>query len=356
MKKLIRNKLCLIPILFLVMLSMCACKDSERGKVVFTTALGKDEVFRIGEVSCTYPEYMLYLTNIQNKYEKVYGQQIWGVRYGDITFEDNVKDIVLAQIAQMKSVYLLAQEKGVNLTEEEEGLLREGAAQYYASLSQAERETLQVTEDIIFCLYRENALADKVYREIVSQVNPEISDDEARTVTVDQIFLKNYFVDSKGEVIEYTREMKENKIKLLQEIREKVESGETGFAEMAGRYNEEESIRISFKKGEKEARLEEAAFHMQTDQVSEVIETSEGYYLLKCITTFDRKETDANKLLLIEERKKEAFGNEYDDFVNTLARKLNDSLWQKIELIHMQEVDTDNFFEVYEGCLEKFYK
>ena len=45
--------------------SLSACGDSERGKVVFTTALAKDELFRIDKVSCSLPEYMLYLTNVQ---------------------------------------------------------------------------------------------------------------------------------------------------------------------------------------------------------------------------------------------------------------------------------------------------
>ena len=37
-------------------------------KVVFTTGFGQDEVFRIGSVSCTKPEVMVYLTNVQNRY------------------------------------------------------------------------------------------------------------------------------------------------------------------------------------------------------------------------------------------------------------------------------------------------
>ena len=36
-------------------------------------------------------------------------------------------------------------------------------------------------------MYGEYALAAKVYRQIVENVNPEISDDEARTITVEAI-------------------------------------------------------------------------------------------------------------------------------------------------------------------------
>ena len=61
----------------------------------------------------------------------------------------------------------------------------------------------------------------------------------------------------------------------------------------------------------------------------------------------DREETDANKLKIVEERKREVFGQEYDSFMNTLVRQLNDKLWDEITLITDEQVTTDNFFDVY---------
>lgn len=333
---------------------MGGCKDSDRGKVVFTTSLAKDELFRIDQASCTLPEYMLYLVNTQNKYEEIFGKEIWEVSLEGITLADNVKDNVLAKIARMKSVYLLALQKEIVLTDEEEKLLQEAAKKYFNSLSNVEVEAMGVTEEVVLQLYRENALADKVYREIIAGVNPEISDDEARTVTVEQIFLRTDNMDSEGNVIAYSEAMKAEALDKMNSIRELAISGEQGFTELAGRYSEEENIRISLKKGEGDAALEKVVFSLQTDEISEVIETSQGYYLLKCISTFDKDQTDANKLVLIEERKNEAFSKEYDMFVEKLARKLNEKLWQKINLNQTPGVNTKSFFEVYEECLENF--
>ncbi|MBQ7776089.1 MAG: peptidylprolyl isomerase [Lachnospiraceae bacterium] len=349
MKKKLLNRVCAGLVAFLLMGSLCACSEEEdRGKVIFTTGFGKDELFRIGEVSCTMPEYMLYLTNTQNRYEGVFGEEIWGLIFEDTTFEENVKDNVLAKIAQMKSVYLLAQEKGITLTEEEEQKLSKAAMTYYSSLSEAEIAAMGVTQETVKQLYTEYTLADKVYKQIISEVNPEISDDEARTITVEQIVLKTYATDSQGNTIVYSDKMLAETAEKIGEIRELATDGEHGFTELAGKYNEEENIRISFKKGEMDTAIEEAAFNLQTDEISQVIQTGQGYYLLKCISTFDREQTDANKLVLIEERKNEAFGKEYEDFVNKLARKLNDDLWQEVELLQTEDVTTDSFFEVYE--------
>lgn len=80
-------------------------------KVVFTTGFGKNEVFRIGDESCSKAEIMIYLTTIQNQYANVYGTEIWNTSLNGVTLEDNVKETVLARIAQIKTMYLLAKEK-----------------------------------------------------------------------------------------------------------------------------------------------------------------------------------------------------------------------------------------------------
>lgn len=347
MKKL-KKILCLGLCILLLMGIFSACGDDDsKGKVIFTTGFGADELFRIGDISCTMPEYMLYLTNMQNEYEEVFGTQIWELTYEDTTLEENVKDIALAEMAQMKSVYLLAKEKEVTLQPREEELLAQAAQEYYSSLSQADRESLKITQETVLQMYTEYALAQKVYELIVAEVNPEISDDEARTVTIEQIVIKNRTTDYEGNVIEYSDTTKADNLETMQEIREMAVDGAHDFTQLAGKYSEENTIRSFVKKGELPKVLEDVVFNLQTDEISQVIESEYGYHIIKCISTFDKEETDANKLVIVEQRKKEAFGQEYDAFVNTLARKLNDSLWQSVDLIHTQGVETNSFFEVY---------
>jgi N-acetylmuramoyl-L-alanine amidase len=59
---------------------------------------------------------MIYLTTIQNQYANVYGTEIWNTSLNGVTLEDNVKETVLARIAQIKTMYLLAKEKEVALS------------------------------------------------------------------------------------------------------------------------------------------------------------------------------------------------------------------------------------------------
>lgn len=337
--------------LFVIMLAisaLCGCGNMNDGnvKVVLTTGFDNDEVFRIEEMSCRLPEIMVYLTNIQNQYEGVYGSEIWNTNPGGITLEENVKDIALAKIAQIKTMNLMAKQYQVELDDKEEALVKESAADYYASLNETEIEQMGVTEDTIRTLYKEYALAQKVYQFIIKDINPEISDDEARTITVQQILIKTYALDGTGKKIEYTSEAREDAYETACEVLSELENG-ADFDEMIRHYNEDDKSTYSFGKGEMDPAFEEAAFNLGTDEISDIVESEYGYHIIKCINTFDREETDSNKIMIVEQRRKEVFGQEYDQFVKSLTRKLNDELWNGLHFIHNDEVQTTSFFDIY---------
>ena len=330
-----------------MMIGLTACGGSDGTKVVFTTGLGKNEVFRIGDESCSKAEIMIYLTTTQNQYENVYGEEIWNTSLNGVTLEDNVKETVLARIAQIKTMYLLAKEKEVTLDEAEEAKVKQAAQEYFASLNDTEIEAMGATEEIVENLYREYAMADKVYQLIIRDINPEISDDEARKITVQQIFFATASTDMDGNLKPYSESSIQKAYETACEVRAMAVDGEHDFTELASKYSDDSEITYSFGKGEAESSYEETAFNLATDEVSQVIQCERGYYIIKCLNTLDREETDANKLKIVEERRQEVFGQEYDSFVNTLVRQLNDKLWDEITLIREKSVTTDNFFEVY---------
>lgn len=335
----------------LAALSLGGCgRGDGSSRVIFTTGFGKDEVFRIGRSSCTLPEFMVYLTNTQNQYENVYGEQIWNVELDGVTLEDNIKDIVLAKLAQIKTMYLMARERDVELDEADLQRVEKAAETYYQSLSEQELQVMGVDQETIRQLYTEYAMAEKVYNQIIEGINPEISDDEARTITIEHILIRTYTTDGTGKRIEYSDSMKQDCYEQIQKLRQQAVDGEADFAELAARYSDDENLSYSFRKGEIDATLEEEAFRLGNGEISDVIELEGGYHLIRCISTFDREETDANKLKIVEERRSEVFGREYDAFVDTLVRNLNEQLWQELTLVHDPQVHTDDFFAVYEQC------
>lgn len=349
-RRIIKKKSILVTAAVALMIGvLVACgSENESAGVSLFSGFGKNELFRVGRVSCSVPEYMVFLVNTQNQYEQVYGSEIWDVALGEVTLEDNVKDTVLARIAQIKTMSLLAEQKGIVLSEEQETKVQDAAAEYFTSLSETEQTAIGVTQEEIAGLYREYLLADTVYRQIVDSIDPEISDDEARTITVEQIHMKTYAIDSQGTRMEFSATMKAEVEEDMYDILEFATEDGRDFTELANKYNEADTVRWSFGKGEVDMAVEEAGFALATDQISNVIETADGYYLLKCISTYDKEQTDANKQRIVQQRKNEAFGQEYDTFVETLSKKLNEKLWKSIAIPKDDAVDTNDFFAVYE--------
>ncbi len=352
MKK--KGKLLLLCLGMLFLLSGCQIGGK---RIVFHTGFGRNEVFRIEQASCTLPEIMVYLTTTQCRYEKVYGERIWETNLNGVTLEDNIKEMVLAQISQIKGMNLLAEKEQVKLTAEEEDRLKEAAEAYYSSLNETEIEAMGVDTTTIYQMYREYALANKVYYYIIKDVNPEVSDDEARTITVEHILIKTYTLDENGGRQEFTPQEKEKAYAKAYEIWRQAEAG-ADFNRLADAYNEDTESQYSFRKGQMNEEFEAAAFNLGKGEISQVVETEYGYHIIKCITTFNQEETDANKIQIVEEKREEVFGERYASFVEGLAKAMNTSLWEEVSLIDDERIDTTEFFEIYEEYMgdEKFFE
>jgi foldase protein PrsA len=331
--------------------SVTGCTVAEK-KIVLTTGFSENEVFRIEDSVCSLQEALVYLVNTQVGYENTFGSDIWGAETDDGTIEDRLKDSVLAKVAQIKAMNLLALEEGIELDEEEIAKAEEAAAEYYETLTEADIKAMKgITKQELTEIIMEQATADKLYQYIIRDINPEISDDEARTITVEQILIKTYSQDNIGNRTPYTDTEKDEAYMKIREIYKKILNG-ASFEELMSQYNEADESTISFGKGEKEPDFETAAFNLGTEETSGIIESDEGYVILKCISTFNREETEANKNKIVAQRKREVFGAQYDAFVADLTKELNEKLWDSIELIDDDNVSASNLMEVY----EKYFK
>lgn len=336
-----------IVILCVLFCNGCSDINSKFGtKIILTTGFDDNEIFRIEKLSCMMPEAMVYLTNTKNLYENAYGKQILDTSYKGITFEDSIKETVLARLARIKALNLISLERGISLSEHEEMQCRKAAEEYFDSLNDKEKELLGVDSRLICEMYREYTLANRVYEDLISDINPEISDDEARTITVKYIFIKTCSADENGNRVPYSQQAKTEAYERIKEASGRAEKGED-FAALIAEYNEDEASVCSFGKGMQESAFEEAAFNLGTDEISGIVETVNGYYIIKCISTFDKDQTDRNKLLIMEKRKKEVFDREYTHYVDNLTKNINEPLWQSVGFIDDGEVSTDSFFEVY---------
>lgn len=337
-----------VTAILILICPLCGCAGESSPQIVLTTGFADDEVFKLENQICTLPEIMVYLVNTQSKYESVYGSEIWDVTSDGISMRDSVKDNVLADISRIKAMNILAQQNECELDDEEKERAKAAANDYFATLSSDEKEYMHITADILTTMYSEYALSNKVYNEIIKDINPEISDDEARTITVQHILIKTYSTDENGQKVEYSVDDKQKAYDKARMIRTLAMDGEHDFEELALQYSEGETIEFSFGKGEMDSVFEQAAFNLGKDEISEIITTEYGYHIVKCINTFNKDETDGNKTRIADKQRQKVFGANYDEFANTLLTYLNEELWNSITVEHNDNIKSQSFFEIYD--------
>lgn len=341
------NKLMTAVVLLCVIFSAAGCKNVDKNTdIILTTEFADDEVFRIDNASCFLHEMKIYMRTSQNQYESIFGHEIWEKNIGSTTLGAQLKDTMLARLAQIKVMNLLADEYGVVLDEAEKEHCHKTAEKYVEGLNAAEKEDLQADVENVERMYCEYALSNKVYDNITHDVNPEISDDEARTIKVKHILFRNYGLDKDGNKVEWEYIDQLRAKAKCRKVLEQIQEG-ADFDEMADKYNEDDEATYSFMKGTMPESFEEAAFSLGTDEVSGIVETEYGYHIIKCISTFDQAETDANKLKIVQERKNEVFNSVYTEFVKTVYSNLNTQLWESLDFEANPEVTTVNFFDLF---------
>ena len=269
---------------------------------------------------------LLGIAFIQNIYGTAYGLDLWQHDFGDSSLENYVKNITMQELALVVCLDQLAKEKEMELSEEEKEKIAQAAEEYFASLTEDEIVYMGVSESDIKEYYEHYALAQKVYHSLTKAVNEEVSDDEARVMEIMQIFVSD--------------ESRAN------EIASRLAQGED-FATLANNYNELGSIQVNVSRDELPDAVEQIAFQMENDEVSGKITVDGGFYFIKCLNKYNQELTEANKANIVDKREKEAFDDEYNEFVSSLNSNINENLWENLELETGSGMKTDTFFEVF---------
>lgn len=320
-----RGNLCLLCALCMAVL-LTGCQIGNRDIIVSGT-LNHKQVFKIEGRACGLKEAKVYLTNYQNIYGTAYGLDLWKHDFGDHSLVDYVKGITIEELTRVVCMDLLAESLEMTLTGEELLQVEEAAGEYYAQLTAEEIAYMGVSQSDISQFYENYALAQKLYHSLTSEVNEEVSDDEARVIEMMQIFVSNA---SKAE-----------------EVRTKLENGDD-FAAVANNYNEMSAIQVTVSRDDVPKAVEEAAFALDNLEISGMVTVDNGYYFIKCLNKYNEELTEANKSNIVEKREKEAFDDIYNEFVSGLSSSINAELWDELELDTGDGIKTDSFFEIFE--------
>ena len=310
-------------------LTGCTIGDTEF--VLDVTPIGRSDIFSVNGVQCSKEEAKLYLCNYQNLYGKEYGVDLWDYDYSKMdknkTLAAYVKDVTLAELANVMCMSQLAKEQGVTLTKKEQERLEKVVNEYYDSLSEAEISYMGIDKDELKKYYEKYALAHKLYTYLNEGINEEVSDDEARVMQTQQIYVKDP--------------------EKAQTVKEKLDAGED-FATVASKHNEAESVERYLTRGEFSAEADAILFRLDNKEMSGMIKGEDGYYFIKCVNKYVADLTELHKEEIVVQRRKEKFDNALGDFIKNAEFAINEKRWDEIKVDTSGEIKTDSFFAIYD--------
>ena len=312
---------------FLASSLLTGCKIGDTDFVLDVTHVDRGCVFQMGDMECTMAEAKLYLCNYKNLYGVVHGVDLWNFEFEDNSLQDYVKSVTLSQLTKVYAMNLMAEEKEIELTQEEKKLCWDAADSYFQSLNGDEKDYISMTKSQLEEAFERYAVAEKLYRQMTEGIDQEISDDEARVIRLQQIYV---YEES-----------------LAKEVAEKI-AQDVDFETLASNYNKASSIERTAARGELPKEVEEVAFNLDDGQISSGIETENGFYFIKCISKYEKDLTEENKQVILVRREKEQFQDAYDAFVESEKKAINVKIWDSIQIDENLTIVTDSFFSTYD--------
>lgn len=280
-------------------------------------------------VDYTKAQAMLVVATERNRYEKMYTDAIWKVVLEDgRTFEEYLLEQIRIFLRDLKTMNMLADSREITLSNGEKERIRRTAETYFSGLSEQDIQYMGVTLDDVIFMYQQYHRANKVVGELTEDVNLEVSDSDAKVISVRQIVLDD-------------REQAEL-------IRSRVLEGDKELGEAAREITETAVVERQMERGQEPNVIEEEAFALGAGQVSQVVESEGSYYLFQCVSDYEIEATKKRKTQIQEERRAWVFQQIYDQFQEEHQVTFSEEIWADIHFSEGDKTASDNFFALYQ--------
>lgn len=299
----------------------------------------KKLVVSVGDQKVYYSEAMIYVQYIKAKYESYFGDKIWTYDFGGQTFEEMAKEEIMNMITQTKIISSKASEYNVVLTEEEENSIRVNAATFLEDVTDEDKLLYGFTKEVVEKFYLDNKLYERVYDAATMNVNTDVSNEEAKQIKIQSVYVPTVIKDDKGVVTPFSEEEKVEALKKAKELLKKAKETDN-FLQFAQSNSSKDEVEKTFGKTEKGISYSEEAFKLKTGELSDIVETEEGYYILFCVSDYDEDATLEKKESIIATRQNKSFQNLFKEWASKEEVKIKDKVWSTIKLVNQVEEET----------------
>ncbi len=308
----------------MVMLTGCAVKN-----------VAQDITTPVESPGYTRAQMMMMILSQKQEITKAYTDEIWQKKVTDDgkTYEEVFLDDMRNFFKELKVLNLIAAERGIRLTTEEEAMMGEASNQYYNELKKQKTAFSDISHEEVDEMFKEYALAQKVNETIADSDTDEISEEEARVLKLQRIVVGD-----------------KNK---AQELEAQVNAEGADFFAIAKQNSESKDIDIEVGHEDLCEAADKAVCALNDGQISSIIEDKGKFYIYKCIVGYDKEETAKKKAKMKEKRREDILDSAYQSFVRTRKIDVSGSEWRRISEQVSGDYDGADFFLNYKGAVNR---
>lgn len=287
-------------------------------------------IIRVDDEEVSYSEVVLYLKYIQSYYENIFGEDIWDYKLGETTIGELAKKDVIDTIIERKITKKQWENYEVVITEEDEIKINDDSTDYLKNITQENTEYYGITSEEVYQFFFDNLMTERVYDAATMDVDTDVSDEVAKQITIQYLLVSTRKVADDGNIVELAEEKKNSAYIKAQELLTEAATVED-FASFSKSNTDSVEVEITIGKDDLEKVIEDAAFALKTGEMSNIIEGSDGYYIIYCVDDYNEDATLEKKEEVIDERQSKEFIKLFEQWERDVEVEINEEVWDQIQ-------------------------
>lgn len=298
-------------------ISLCGCGQGEQAKVQ------QDEDIIVALVNgeeIDLREWNFYIRMNQMQWEKSYldsyGDEMWDKELGEDgeTMADRLKSDTLSSIVRTHILNQYAEEYQVELDEEEKQDIKDRAKEFMGAYHKALLEFAGADEEFVYEKLCEKEVGFQVYEVCAADYDPQLSEEEYHREGICYVLIQTTGLkDNEGVLTPFSEEEVARRTQLAKDLSEKAkESGNLKeIVEAEGFTAVEASVGRDNTYDSREPLMLNVARELAVGEVSDPIETEEGWFIVQHTNDYDEESVEYWKEYLTgiarEERAEELY-------------------------------------------------
>ena len=297
-------------------------------------------VAEVGEDKITAGVANFYARMQQAQFETYYsgfmGDNMWETELSDgVTYESQVKDTLIENLENMYLMEDHMKDYNVELSKEEKEKITSAAKDFVENNALADKEIVSGDEENVERVLTLLTIQNKMEPAMKSGVDENVTDEEAAQKQMEYVTFSYTKTGTDGTTSAMTDDekalVKETAQNFVNQLQAAGNTDLDAAAQEAGL--EVQTATFDSDSTSPDADVVKAADSMEEGQVSDLIETDSGCYVVKLTSLLDREATDAKKPEIVEQRKTDQYDSLLKKWKKDTTVKLHKKVWEKISFI-----------------------